>query len=354
MKFRYTLLPILLAAAALPACDRDTADGDAGASGSAERGGPAAEYTRDLLFVPGTATPDTASGPAVLTFLARGRRGGVHRESDGWMLGGGGWTHAWDFGWEGAETRQPWRLVPHDELRLLVGMDDEIEAMVLGPDSAPRLRLEPGDFVAEWTPAPGAQILLRDGRAQRGAHSAGGWVLDARFGEVAEQDSMYDAAPEAALDSDAPADFGADEMDASTSPAPDGVAPYDIRRVVGVLAAGESMVLVLGEGPGGITLWAWEPDQEHTIDRVLLTEAEGGDAGARTFRLQNAAVATPAAGDSSAAADSSGATTPAATVVAGDLHATNAGGRGAPAWVTGRLRLGDDELDVRGLLRPSE
>lgn len=149
---------LILLLGLLAACDRAekpaaTTDGAAGAEATLYP----ASYSRRLVFLAGG---EGAPVAAIFDFTTQTEPKAVHRTARAWLGRSDGWDPLLEAAWGGEPMREPWRLVPHGPLRLVVGDGDEIEALVhrAEPDS---FRLIPAAARGDWSPNPAAQLLLR-------------------------------------------------------------------------------------------------------------------------------------------------------------------------------------------------
>lgn len=141
--------------------------------------GPMAVYERRFLFLgPGQRLPTAA----VVDFVALSDSIGLRRGVRARLVDGAGWTRLMDDGWEMDRMRDPWRLVPYGPLRLLVGDDGELNALVFRHDA--EVRLEQGGALAGYTHDPGTQLVLRDARLAIGPDLVHGILLDAQLGRA--------------------------------------------------------------------------------------------------------------------------------------------------------------------------
>lgn len=163
--------------------------------------GPTAAYNRRLLFLgPGSVLPTAAIFDfASLSDSASLRRGVRLR-----LLENGAWSALLDDGWEMDPMREPWRLVPHGPMKIVVGDAGDVDALSF--DGEPPLRLEPGLTIAEHSPDAGTQLVLRQGRLVLGGSAVPGVLLDAQLGRAlspsgpppqptAEGDSAFSPTP---------------------------------------------------------------------------------------------------------------------------------------------------------------
>jgi hypothetical protein len=146
--------------------------------------GPTAAYERRLIFLgPGQRLPSAA----IVDFVAVSDSLGLRRGVRARLADGSDWSRLMDAGWEMDRMREPWRLVPHGPLRLVVGDAGDLGAVIFRADT--EIRLEPGAALAELSPEPGLQLVLRQGRLALGAELVSGVLLDAQLGR------SLDAAP---------------------------------------------------------------------------------------------------------------------------------------------------------------
>lgn len=170
----FLLLPLLLAA-----CDRGGGSEETAAAGRDDFG-PTAAYDRRLVFLgPGADLPSAAVFDfAVLSDSATLRRGIRARLVDGME-----WIQLMDAGWEMERMREPWRLVPHGDLKLVVGSAGELDALVFAGEEL-GVRLDPGSSIAEYSPDAGTQLVLRQAELRLGGEPIQGIMLDAQLGRA--------------------------------------------------------------------------------------------------------------------------------------------------------------------------
>jgi hypothetical protein len=132
-------------------------------------------YERNFVFT--TLTGDS-------TFLvpwlmsAQTRPGGVDRHARGSLARGTAWEAFYDASWTTPPTRVPWRIIPHGNLRLMVGEGDAIE-QILFSEGPRQLELElSGDPLIEWTGVQGQTYRLIDAAIYISDRRVGGMALD--------------------------------------------------------------------------------------------------------------------------------------------------------------------------------
>ncbi len=186
-------LPLIVLALALGAvsssCDADrsrTGDRQEHAAQTPTDFGPTAVYERRLLFLgPGQRLPTAA----LVDFVALSDSDGLRRGVRARLADGTDWTRLMDAGWEMDRMRDPWRLVPYGQLRVLVGDDGELGALIFREDA--EVRLEPGAALAGFAPDPGTQLVLRDARLGIGPDLVQGVLLDAQLGRAIDLASEH-------------------------------------------------------------------------------------------------------------------------------------------------------------------
>ena len=332
----------LLAAVLLAGCE-DARIG--GAPDDGENAEARAEYTRELIFV-----ADDATAAALFDFTAADVGSAIRRRATGWAEAGSGWTPLYDLSWQGTAVRQPWRLVPQGPMRLRVGLNDEVEAVLVREGAEDIATLEHGDFVAAWAPHPAAQVVLREATLALGSDPIRGWLVDARFGvtaaaEAQEQEREADEAADdpggvaaaaempvqdttGATDS---AMAGADGSGSAAGPTPSLDAPparMHIRAVRAVLVAEDGQALVVGETGTGLSGWLYAGDSERSLPILTLTRASGER---ESWSLE--------------AGGADGVT---GTLTVMDEEPMPV----APRIVRGSVRIGRQTLEMHGVLRP--
>jgi hypothetical protein len=174
-------LLLLLVLAAPGGCDDGAPWGSDDATPAGEPPadfGPSAAYERRLVFLgPGSDLPTAA----ILDFTALSDSAGVRRGARVRWLDAGEWRQVMDAGWEMAPLRDPWRVLPHGPLKVVVNDAGEIGAVSYRGE--PSLRLESGRILAESSPDAGTQLVLRQARLMVADEEAVmGVLLDAQLG----------------------------------------------------------------------------------------------------------------------------------------------------------------------------
>lgn len=147
--------------------------------------GAAAAYDRHLLFLgPGGSLPTAA----IFDFAALSDSVGLRRGMRARLLDSDGWTALIDEAWEMPSMREPWRLLPHGALRMVVGDAGDVDALVYQGELD--LRLEPGATVAEHSPDAGTQLVLRQAHLILDGDLIPGLMLDAQLGRAVNPASV--------------------------------------------------------------------------------------------------------------------------------------------------------------------
>ncbi len=132
-------------------------------------------YERNFVF-----TTLTADSTFLVPWLmsARTRPGGVDRHARGSLARGTAWEAFYDATWTTPPTRVPWRILPHANLRLVVGEGDAVE-QILFSEGPRQLELElSGDPLIEWTGVRGQTYRLIDAAIYISDRRVGGMALD--------------------------------------------------------------------------------------------------------------------------------------------------------------------------------
>jgi hypothetical protein len=173
--------PALLALAALlasagcrPTEPPPTRDAVAAGRESAPRDFRGRIYERNFVF-----TTLTADSTFLVPWLmsAQTRPGGVDRRARGSLARGTAWEAFYDASWTTPPTRVPW-ILPHGNLRLMVGEGDAIE-QILFSEGPRQLEVElSGDPLVEWTGGRGQAYRLIDAAIYISDERVGGMALD--------------------------------------------------------------------------------------------------------------------------------------------------------------------------------
>ncbi|MEJ2503905.1 MAG: hypothetical protein P8177_11440 [Gemmatimonadota bacterium] len=129
-------LPLLLGLATLGGCEDGvpwSADGPQVEDETRAGFGPSAAYDRRLVFLGPADGPPAA---AVLDFTALSDSAGVRRGARVRWLDEGTWSTAMDAGWAMDPLRDPWRVLPHGRMTVVVNDAGEIGAIGFRDDPA--------------------------------------------------------------------------------------------------------------------------------------------------------------------------------------------------------------------------
>lgn len=139
--------------------------------------GPAAAYNRRLLFL----GPGDVPRAAIFDFNILSDSLGIRRGVRARVVDGD-WRTLVDAGWEMEPMREPWRLVPHGPLALVVGETGDLGALIHRDSVATRLEI--GPVLAEHSPDVSTQLVLRGARLVLGDEIVSGVLLDAQLGRA--------------------------------------------------------------------------------------------------------------------------------------------------------------------------
>jgi hypothetical protein len=175
------LLLVLLLGCLLPACDRLKSYVERYSAKTLEDGEPVSSpghYERRFLFLDGQENPNAAVFDFTATVDSAGH---AQRTARVWLGRAGQWESLVDTIWETPPMREPWRLVPHGPLRLIVGQADTLEALVYR-DANRELRLVPGEQLAQWQGTAGTEIGLHRAELHIEKNRISGILFDLQFG----------------------------------------------------------------------------------------------------------------------------------------------------------------------------
>jgi hypothetical protein len=235
---------ILLAVLALSACGGGTSDNGQHASGEAHGLGPAAAYERRLLFVAPGGDPRAAE----FEFALVDDSTALYRSARVTVIADTAWRTLVDTAWTMAPMREPWRLVPLPGLRLIMGEDDELEALV--HHGEPETRLELHRSLGEYSPDGGTRMQLRDADLVEGSASSAGVVLDIQLGRSITSSSALQALVAA----------GGATLAAPLIARLDVTTPSQTRAEA--LLVGQGVMLSVGTNANGPVAWLEENQQE--------------------------------------------------------------------------------------------
>jgi hypothetical protein len=267
-RIKQLVLAAVCVAAAAPACENGIPSArDQNRSVQAPVDfGPTAAYERRLIFLgPGQRLPSAAIVDFVSVSDSLGLRRGVRAR----LADGDDWSSLMDAGWEMERMREPWRLVPHGPLRLVVGDAGDLGAVVFRSD--PEVRLEPGATVAVLSPDPGLQLVLRQGRLVLGADLINGIMLDTQLGR-----SLDASASRRARD---PAPTGGSAPDRATPAARPGAE---------ALLVGEGRFYMVFASSSDTPIAWLRHGQQDDVRRGARLAAVGWELDADGFRVPNA------------------------------------------------------------------
>jgi hypothetical protein len=131
-------------------------------------------YERHVMFL-GSRSDTTVLVP--WSFTSRTTAGGVQREVRGWLYRGEGWESVFGEGWESPPSRVPWRILPRGPVRLIVGRQDALEA-ILYQGGARSMEVASGTLLVEWSGQRGQSFRVHEATVFFVEHSVDGTLLD--------------------------------------------------------------------------------------------------------------------------------------------------------------------------------
>lgn len=183
MRRSLKIVPLLLATALAPACENGSPWG-AGTSAPEEARhdfGPTAVYGRRLIFMgPGERLPTAA----IFDFTTLSDSVSVQRGVRARVLLDEEWTSLMDVGWIMEPMREPWRVVPGGDLRVVVSDAGEFSSIAYRGE--PAVRLQRGGLLAESSPDAGTQFLLRQATLAVDGETVRGILLDSQVGRAVD------------------------------------------------------------------------------------------------------------------------------------------------------------------------
>jgi len=131
-------------------------------------------FDREIVFL--SSSPDSM---VIVPWFFRNRSTteGLFRESQGWLSQGAGWEVLALESSASPSMRTPWRIVPGERIRVIVGEEDRLEAVLLR-DPPRVVETQIGDFLVEWVRPGGDPIRLFQGRTTFPSGPIAGTVLD--------------------------------------------------------------------------------------------------------------------------------------------------------------------------------
>lgn len=139
-------------------------------------------YERSFVFT--TLDRDTAV-LAPWIFRARTRPGRVERRTRGWLARSGSWEPVYDRSFETPPSPSPWRILPNQGVRIVVGLGDAVES-VLFREGQRALDLELREPLTEWQASGREAFRLLEAGLRVGEERMEGMVLDMARAVAAE------------------------------------------------------------------------------------------------------------------------------------------------------------------------
>ena len=144
-------------------------------------------YERHLAFF---GLEDESPLVVAWSFSASTREGAVDRDARIWLARGGTWDAFVQSSWETPPTRAPWRIIPHEGIRIIVAERDALSAL-LYRSAGRELEMWLGEAVAGWSSRPGELIQVREASTSLSENALAGTLVDVSFARQGD-----DAMPE--------------------------------------------------------------------------------------------------------------------------------------------------------------
>jgi hypothetical protein len=137
-------------------------------------------YTREYHFL-----GLTDSGPvaAALSFSASPRDTLLYRTSRGWLARGEEWNRFLDNRWSTSRVGGVWRILPHENVTVLAGGQEEVEALTFERGDR-SLRLYPGQAVSTWERREEHRLTIRRGALEIAMQPVSGFVVESLLVEA--------------------------------------------------------------------------------------------------------------------------------------------------------------------------
>lgn len=168
---RYSFAAILLSL--LASCGTDDAV-DVQDASSAMSSPVEPRYTRDYIFIGERAD---APGAAIFEFQVTDRDSTLERRTRGWLAHADTWDPFLDVSWPASEASGVWNILPHDELRIAVGINGDLEQIRYSRD-AQSLDLSLGEPLATWSQGEDTRYRVIDGMIHLGQETTPGMILE--------------------------------------------------------------------------------------------------------------------------------------------------------------------------------
>ena len=147
---------------------------DAAATDAPAREFAGRRYERHLVFF---AMEGDSAFIVPWSFLARTTPGAVERETRVWLARNGEWEAFFQAEWQTPPTRAPWRVLPHEGVRLVVGSGDALDGLVYR-EGGRELEVLLGNTRAEWSSQAGEAIRVQEASVVLGDRTSRGELLD--------------------------------------------------------------------------------------------------------------------------------------------------------------------------------
>ena len=138
-------------------------------------------YERHLAFF---ALEDENPLVVAWSFSADTGADAIDREARIWLARGGVWDAFFRSSWETPPVRAPWRIIPHEGIRIIVAERDALTAL-LYRSAGRELEMWLGDALAGWSSRPGELIQVRGASTVLSENAVAGTLVDISFARQA-------------------------------------------------------------------------------------------------------------------------------------------------------------------------
>ncbi len=134
-------------------------------------------YERHLAFF---GLEDESPLVVAWSFSASTREEAVERDARIWLARGGVWDAFFRSSWETPPVRAPWRIIPHEGIRIIVAERDALTAL-LYRSAGRELEMWLGEAVAGWSSRPGELVQVREASTVLSENALAGSLVDISF-----------------------------------------------------------------------------------------------------------------------------------------------------------------------------
>ena len=134
-------------------------------------------YERHLAFF---GLEDESPLVVAWSFSASTREEAVDRDARIWLARGGVWDAIFQSSWETPPVRAPWRIIPHEGIRIIVAERDALTAL-LYRSAGRELEMWLGEALAGWSSRPGELVQVKEASTVLSESTLAGTLVDISF-----------------------------------------------------------------------------------------------------------------------------------------------------------------------------